>query len=72
MTIIVIWLSATVVSTIIGSQKGKPWIGFVLGLLLSWIGVIIIAVINSDEAKVEEAQITSGEMKKCPYCAELI
>ncbi len=72
MTVIIIWLSATIVSTIIGSQKGKTGTGFVLGLLLSWVGVIIIAVIKADTSKVEEEQIASGEMKKCPYCAELI
>jgi predicted membrane channel-forming protein YqfA (hemolysin III family) len=43
--ILLIWVvAATVVATIIGNRKGRPWTGFILGLLLGWIGVIIIAV----------------------------
>lgn len=43
--ILLVWVvAATVVATIIGNRKGRPWTGFTLGLLLGWIGVVIIAV----------------------------
>jgi hypothetical protein len=43
--ILLIWvLGAVVAASIIGNRKGRPWTGFILGLLLGWIGVIIIAV----------------------------
>jgi hypothetical protein len=43
--ILLIWtLSAIIAATVTGSRKGRPWAGFLLGLILGWIGVIIIAV----------------------------
>ena len=38
--IFIIW------ATIVGNSKGRPWAGFFLGLLLSWIGLIIIYVMS--------------------------
>jgi predicted membrane channel-forming protein YqfA (hemolysin III family) len=50
--IVLIWVvAAAVVATIIGSRKGRPWTGFLLGLLLGWIGVIIIAVTSPTRAR---------------------
>jgi hypothetical protein len=76
---IVIWFSAVIVGAIIGSGKGKTGTGVVLTLLLSWIGVIIIAVMSPseeflDEQKREEEKrlLEKGEMKKCAFCGELI
>lgn len=43
--ILLIWVAAAAVTaTLIGRRKGRPWTGFLLGLLLGWIGVIVIAV----------------------------
>ena len=76
---IVIWLSAVLVGAIIGSNKGKTGTGIVLSLLLSWIGVIIVAVLQPSQEFVEEKKkaeesemLQSGSMKKCPHCSELI
>jgi len=76
---IVIWLSAVLVGAIIGSNKGKTGTGIVLTLLLSWIGVIIVAVLQPSPEFVEQKKkseerelLQSGSMKKCPYCSELI
>lgn len=76
---IVIWLSAVVVGAIVGSNKGKTGTGIVLSLLLSWIGVIIVAVLQPSTEFIEEKKraeenemLEKGLMKKCPYCGELI
>lgn len=37
------WLVATVLSTLFGIEKRRGMFGFVLGVLLSWIGVLVIA-----------------------------
>jgi hypothetical protein len=43
--IIISWVLAAIVAARIGSRiKGRPTLGLLLGLFLSWIGVIIIAV----------------------------
>ena len=43
--IIIAWVVAAIVAARIGSRvKGRPTLGLILGLLLSWVGVVIIAV----------------------------
>jgi hypothetical protein len=56
--IIVIWvIAALIVATIIGNNKGRAGLGFVLGLLLGWIGVIVIACVPpTQEARIRRAQ----------------
>jgi hypothetical protein len=46
-TLILLVLALTAIFTAgaIGNRKGRPLAGFLLGLLLGWIGVIIIAVL---------------------------
>jgi hypothetical protein len=39
----------------IGRRKGRPWAGFLLGLVLGWIGVVIIALIPpTHDAQVQQ------------------
>jgi hypothetical protein len=42
--IFIIW------ATIVGSNKGRALVGFLLGLFLSWIGLIIIYVMKPKNA----------------------
>ena len=43
--ILLIWVVAAIFTAgSIGNRKGRPGTGFLLGLILGWIGVIIIAV----------------------------
>ena len=44
--ILLIWVVAAIfAASAIGNRKGRPGAGFLLGLFLGWIGVIIIACI---------------------------
>ena len=43
----------------IGARKGAGFSGFVIGILLGPIGVIIIL-------------LSKGNQKKCPFCVELV
>lgn len=61
--LLVIWLIAIVLATIIGANKGRAGAGFLLGTLLGLIGVIIIACMRPDP--------TYGRYP-CPECAEAI
>ncbi len=38
-------ITAVIAAMLIGKRKGRRWTGFTLGLLLGWIGVIIVAVL---------------------------
>jgi hypothetical protein len=73
MEIAIVWLLFGVVSAVIASKKGRSGCGwFILGILLGPFGLILALVVSKDEDAVENKAIEEGEMKKCPYCAELI
>lgn len=53
--LILVWaLSAIVAGTVIGRRRGRPAVGFLLGLVLGWIGVLIVAVIPAAHALREQ------------------
>jgi hypothetical protein len=57
----------------IASGKGRSGCGFfALGILLGPFGILFAMLAASDAKATEQAAIEAGEMKKCPYCAELI
>lgn len=69
---VIVWIICGIAGYVIGKNKGKGTAGFWLGFLLGPIGLVISIFMKADTTKVEEDAISSGEMKKCPYCAELI
>ena len=73
MTIAIVWLLFGIVSAVVASNKGRSGCGwFLLGILLGPFGLILAAVVAKNQKVVEDQAVNAGEMKKCPYCAELI
>ena len=70
----VLWLGLSVIAGIIASKKGRSGLGFfLLAVLLSpLIGILAAFVASENKSIIEEQQISSGENKKCPSCAEII
>ncbi len=55
--ILLIWeLGAIAAASIIGGRKGRRWTGFLLGLVLGWIGVIIIAFTSPTHEKLVQRE----------------
>jgi hypothetical protein len=53
----VIWtITAVITAMLIGDRKGRHWAGLVLGLLLGWLGVIIIALVPPTHEKLVERE----------------
>ena len=68
-----IWLLCGIAAASIASNKGdRGCFGFILGILLGPIGVIIALLSSPKQAKLDERALKSGKMKKCPVCAELV
>jgi hypothetical protein len=60
------------IAAAIASSKGGSGVGaFFVGLLLGPIGVLI-ACFMGDPQRLAETQMTQGNRKKCPRCAELV
>lgn len=71
--LIVIWLAFGIATMIVMQNKGRDGCGgFALGFLLGPFGLIIGLVLAPDHKTVERTTLLSGEMRKCPQCAELI
>ena len=70
MEIFIIWLALCFVAAVIASNKGRSGFGFfLLAFFLSpLVGIIVALVAQKNEDQVAK----KGDMKKCPYCAELI
>lgn len=68
------WLLFAVIIGIWSHRKGGSFIaGFLFSLLLSpLLAGLILAVRKPIKGTIEERELASGRMKKCPYCAELI
>lgn len=73
MEFLVIWILCGVISAVVASNKGRSGLGwFLIGFLLGPLGLILALVVGQNREAVEKAALRSGEMQKCPYCAELI
>jgi hypothetical protein len=72
MELIVFWIICGGIAAMIASSKGgNRGLGFIVGLILGPIG-IIIALFMGNEAGRVAAQVSSGKAKKCPMCAEAV
>jgi hypothetical protein len=74
MEIILFWLAFSIIAGIIAGNKGRSRFGFfLLSVILSpIIGVIGALIAKPDKAKIERIELSSGGMKRCPFCAELV
>lgn len=73
MPLLLIWLLFGIAAAIVASQKGRSGCGFfALGILLGPFGLLFAFLAGSDAKEVERKAVETGDMKKCPYCAEMI
>ena len=71
--LLIVWLLFGIACAVIATNKGRSgasW--FVLGFLLGPLGLILALVVSKNQETIDNESIQSGEMKRCPYCAELI
>lgn len=67
---IVVWIICGIAGAVIASNKGNSGCaGFMLGIFLGPIGLIIAFAMSENAEHIEEIQ---GNTKTCPYCAERI
>lgn len=73
MLYLTIWLCFGLLAALIYKNKGRDLLGgFLLGVLLGPIGVLLAALSNPDPKIIEARRLATGTQKKCPRCAELV
>jgi hypothetical protein len=81
--LIVLWVLCAFIGMAIGSSKGRAGTGFILGLVLGLIGIVIIAVMSPTPEVAAQQQLAvnsavqrlgpaGGYTRPCPHCAEQI
>ena len=69
--LLIIWLLFGLAAAAVMSNKGRSGCGgFALGFLLGPIGLIIALVLQKDHKTLEGKALSSGDVRKCPQCAE--
>lgn len=74
MSIVFAWFIFAILVGAWASSKGRSGFGyFLVSVLLSpLIGAIMVAIAGENKPKIEAEAVKSGDMRKCPACAELI
>ncbi|MCX6558354.1 MAG: hypothetical protein NTW95_13145 [Candidatus Aminicenantes bacterium] len=72
--IFVVWITFSIFAGVIAKNKGQSFGNFfILSLILSpLIGIIWALVMKPNTEALEKQQVQSGQMRKCPYCAEMV
>ena len=71
---LILWVVFSVLVGLFWQSKGRSFAGgFFCSIFLSpLVSFIIGLVLKPDVKKLEEEQIQSGLMRKCPFCAEVV
>lgn len=66
--VLVFWVAPIWIAASLGKSRGRYLLGFVLGIALGWIGVIIIAILEPTAEFRREMDLQEGF--PCPFCME--
>lgn len=73
MELLFLWLMLGIVVGIIAGSKGRSFLGwFVYGFLLFPVALVHVLVTPRNQAHDDRRALLSGEVVKCPACAELV
>lgn len=68
-----LWIIGGVIVALIARGKGKSGLGwFVYGFLLWPVAMVHVLVSSPNQRTLDARSLAVGDMKKCPYCAEII
>lgn len=72
MEFVIFWIICGVAAAVIANSKGgSAGLGFVAGVILGPIGIILAIFMGSEVGRIAAA-VSSGQAKKCPMCAEAV
>jgi hypothetical protein len=70
---VVFWASCSILCSVIANKKGRDEAGwFLLGVLIGPFAILFALAAREDKQLLENRQLRTGRVRKCPFCAELI
>lgn len=70
---VMLWLACGILGSFMAQAKGRSrQLGFFLGFVLGPFGLIRAAMLSPDERGSARRGLLSGELRRCPECAEPI
>jgi hypothetical protein len=70
---VIVWILFGIAAAVVATNKGRNGFGwFLLGILLGPFGFILSLIVSKNQPVLDQEALSSGSMKKCPFCAELI
>ena len=71
--VIIFGMILGIIPATIAQNKGRSFlVWWIFGAAFFIVALPVSIVISDNTAEVERRKISNGDMKKCPYCAELI
>lgn len=74
MSLLVGWFLFSIIVGMYAHSKGRSGIGFFLLSMITspLVGGIVAMVVRPDTREIERQSLSTGDTKRCPYCAEVI
>jgi hypothetical protein len=61
------------IPALIARRKGRNfWLWWLFGTMFFLVALVFVLVVEPKKRKIEKRQLTTGEVRRCPYCAEII
>jgi hypothetical protein len=71
--VVIIWFVCGIISSVIASHKGRSGgLWFFPGFFFGPLGILFALIAQKNQKTIDKKAIDDGDIKKCPYCAELI
>lgn len=68
-----IWIICGIIGAVIASTKGRSGCSWFISVSLCGpLGIVFALITPEDRVEVDKRAINTGDMKKCPFCAELV
>ncbi len=74
MEFLFLWFLLSAAVAVFAHKKGRSGLkAFIMCLFISpLLGLVIVAALKTNTEKLEQQRVQDGDMKECPYCAEII
>ena len=72
-SMIALWVTLTIITGVVAANKGRDVIGWLaLAVFVAPLALLILLSLPKNQTQIDQRQMKSGGMAKCPCCAEMV